>query len=160
MVRNGYTHVAEFHYLHHDHNGCKYSNHAEMGMQLLEAAKLAGINITLIPVCYQMGGFNQPPQNEQKRFLSRNINDYLDLFEKTRSLCKTHDQHVGIGIHSIRAVHQENIIQINEFNNNVHPFHLHISEQKKEIEDSLKSLGKRPIESSSSTRHSPFSKRN
>ena len=146
MVRNGYTHVAEFHYLHHDHNGNKYSNHAEMGMQLLEAAKLAGINITLIPMCYQMGGFNQPPLNQQKRFLSRNINDYLDLFEKTRSLCKTHNQHVGIGIHSIRAVHQENIIQINEYNNNVHPYHMHISEQKKEVDNSLKSLGKRPVE--------------
>ena len=50
----------EFHYLHHDQMGNKYSNHAEMGMQLLEAAKIAGINITLIPMCYQMGGFNQP----------------------------------------------------------------------------------------------------
>ena len=146
MVRNGYTHVAEFHYLHHDISGNKYSNHAEMGIQLLEAAKLAGINITLIPMCYQMGGFNQPPQNEQKRFISKNLSDYLNLFEKTRSLCKTHSQHIGVGIHSVRAVHQENIIQINEFNNNVHPFHLHISEQKKEVEDSLKSHGKRPVE--------------
>ena len=146
MVRNGYTHVAEFHYLHHDQKGNKYSNHAEMGMQLLEAAKIAGINITLIPMCYQMGGFNQPPQNEQRRFISKNIEEYLDLFEKTKSITKAYNQHVGIGIHSIRAVNQENLIQINEFNNNLHPFHLHISEQKKEVNDAIKSLGKRPVE--------------
>ena len=146
MVRNGYTHVAEFHYLHHDQNGNKYSNHAEMGMQLMEAAKIAGINITLIPMCYQMGGFNMPPQKEQRRFISKNINQYIDLFEKTKSISKIYNQYVGIGIHSIRAVHQDNIIQINEFNNNLHPYHLHVSEQKKEVEDSIKSLGKRPVE--------------
>ena len=43
MLRNGYTHVAEFHYLHHDHNGCKYSNHAEMGMQLLDTQLLQSL---------------------------------------------------------------------------------------------------------------------
>ena len=86
------------------------------------------------------------PQKEQRRFISKNINEYIDLFEKTKSISKTYNQHVGIGIHSIRAVHQDNIIQINEFNNNVYPFHLHISEQKKEVEDSMKSLGKRPVE--------------
>ena len=31
LLRNGYTHVAEFHYLHHDPDGHPYSNLAEMG---------------------------------------------------------------------------------------------------------------------------------
>ena len=144
MVRNGYTHVAEFHYLHHDQNGNKYSNHAEMGMQLMEAAKIAGINITLIPCVIRWVDLICP-QKEQRRFISKNINEYIDLFEKTKSISKTYNQHVGIGIHSIRAVHQDNIIQINELII-ILPFHLHISEQKKEVDDSLKSLGKRPVE--------------
>ncbi len=34
MLRKGYTHVAEFHYLHHDIDGKPYSNLAEMGERL------------------------------------------------------------------------------------------------------------------------------
>ena len=34
------------------------------------------------------GWFNQPPENEQRRFVSKNIEDYYDLFEKTKSLTK------------------------------------------------------------------------
>ena len=43
MLRNGYTHVAEFHYLHHDKNGIKYNNQAEMSQRLMSAAQTAGI---------------------------------------------------------------------------------------------------------------------
>ena len=50
MVRQGYSHVAEFHYLHHDKDGKPYSNLAEMGARMVAAAKTAGIRITLIPV--------------------------------------------------------------------------------------------------------------
>ena len=59
MLRNGYTHVAEFHYLHHDKNGIKYNNQAEMSQRLMSAAQTAGIKITLIPIFYQNGGFGK-----------------------------------------------------------------------------------------------------
>ena len=39
MLRNGYTHVAEFHYLHHDLNGGPFNNLSEMGERLISAAK-------------------------------------------------------------------------------------------------------------------------
>ncbi len=55
MLRNGYTHVAEFHYLHHDKNGKPYSNLAEMGERLVAAAAKAGIRITLVPVFLPAG---------------------------------------------------------------------------------------------------------
>src|SRR5690606_33579065 len=45
MLQKGYTHVAEFHYLHHDKNGKPYNNLAEMGERLLSAAANAGIKI-------------------------------------------------------------------------------------------------------------------
>ena len=61
MLRHGYTHVAEFHYLHHDQNGQNYEDLAEMGNRLVAAAKSVGIGITLIPIFYQKGGFGKPP---------------------------------------------------------------------------------------------------
>ena len=40
MLSNGYTHVAEFHYLHHDKNGQPYSSLSEMGERILIAGKM------------------------------------------------------------------------------------------------------------------------
>src|SRR5438105_4736928 len=42
MVRVGYTHVAEFHYLHHDKEEKPYAHLAEVGERLVAAAKTAG----------------------------------------------------------------------------------------------------------------------
>src|SRR5688500_13592222 len=61
LVRNGYSNVAEFHYVHHDKNGAPYAHLAAMGEALIEAANEAGIKITLIPIFYQKGGFGVAP---------------------------------------------------------------------------------------------------
>src|SRR6185295_16667210 len=50
MLRHGYTHVAEFHYLHHDQSGKSYAHPAEMGERMIAAARTSGIKITLVPV--------------------------------------------------------------------------------------------------------------
>ena len=39
MLRNGYTSVAEFHYLHHNLDGSSFEEKPAMGQALLEAAK-------------------------------------------------------------------------------------------------------------------------
>ena len=146
MLKNGYTSVAEFHYLHHDKNGNKYSNICELGERLLIAAKEVGIHITLIPIFYNKGGFNKKNEEEQKRFISHSTKEYLDLFEKTLETTKKYGSKAAIGIHSIRAVDGQMLGEINKYNNNKYPFHLHIAEQLKEVVESKKFLGKRPVE--------------
>ena len=79
MLRWGYTHVAEFHYLHHDKDGNRYQHLAEMGERMVAAAKIAGIRITLIPVFYQKGNFGKDPQSRQRRFISHTVDDYFKL---------------------------------------------------------------------------------
>lgn len=147
MARVGYTNVAEFHYLHHDVNGKQYGNEAEMGSRLISAAKNAGINITLIPIFYQKGGFGKDPSEGQKRFISANIDSYLKLLESSKNACKYYEgASIGIGIHSMRGVEPSTIAEIAKSGPQDIPFHIHISEQLKEIEDSLAYLGKRPVE--------------
>jgi formimidoylglutamate deiminase len=84
MLRVGYTHVAEFHYLHHDKEGKPYANLAEMGERMVAAAKNAGIKITLIPVFYQKGRFGLDPQPRQRRFISSTIDDYFKLVDTSK----------------------------------------------------------------------------
>ena len=147
MVRHGYTNVAEFHYVHHDKDGKKYDNLAEMGSRMISAAENAGINITLVPIFYQKGGFGKEPTEGQRRFISPTIDEYLKLLEASDKACKNYDgANIGIGIHSLRGVSPEDIAEISKSGPQDIPFHIHISEQLKEIEDSLNFLGKRPVE--------------
>jgi formiminoglutamate deiminase len=147
LVRHGWTNVAEFHYVHHDKNGASYDNLAEMGEALIEAAKEAGIKITLIPIFYQKGGFGQPPNERQKRFISATFEDYLELFEASERAAKQYEgANIAVGIHSMRGVDYQDILRTARDAPQDVPFHIHVSEQLKEIEDSLEFLGKRPVE--------------
>jgi formiminoglutamate deiminase len=147
LVRNGYTNVAEFHYVHHDKNGEHYNNLAAMGEALVEAAKESGIKITLIPIFYQKGGFGQPPSDRQLRFISQTFDDYIMLFEDSTKVCKQYaGANVALGVHSLRGVDHQDILRTDgEAPQNV-PFHIHVSEQLKEVEDAVNYLGKRPVE--------------
>ncbi len=147
LLRHGYTNVAEFHYLHHDKNGKPFDNLAEMGLRLVSAAKKTGINITLIPIFYQKGGFDKSPEPNQKRFISANVGEYQKLFEASENACKNYEHaNIAVGIHSLRGVEAEAIREVAaNFSQNI-PFHIHISEQLREVSDSVEFLGKRPVE--------------
>lgn len=147
MARNGYTNVAEFHYIHHDKNGIPYANVAEMGSRLIAAAKTVGLGITLVPIFYQKGGFGQEPTHNQRRFISSTIDHYLKLLEASTTACSNYENAtIGIGVHSMRGVSPFDIAEIAKSGPQNIPFHIHVSEQLKEVEDALKHLNQRPVE--------------
>lgn len=147
MARHGYTHVAEFHYLHHDKDGKPYTNLAEMGLRMVEAAKSAGIKITLIPVFYQKGGFGKDPQPRQRRFISKTVDEYFHLLDDSaHAIVKYDHASLGFSVHSLRAVDLKDIVTTFNQGPKEIPFHVHVSEQKKEVEDCLTHCGKRPME--------------
>lgn len=147
LVRNGYSNVAEFHYVHHDKNGKPYNNLAAMGEALIEAANEAKIKITLIPIFYQKGGFGIEPNENQRRFISKTFEDYARLFEASAKVCKKYENaNIAVGIHSMRGVDADDILcAVNDLPKDI-PFHIHVSEQLKEVEDCVTFLGKRPVE--------------
>jgi formimidoylglutamate deiminase len=147
MLRNGYTHVAEFHYLHHDKNGKPYSNLAEMGERMIAAANTAGIRITLVPVFYQKGGFGLPPQERQRRFISKTTDDFLKLLDANIKLTTSYKlANAGFSVHSLRAVDGDDVRRTFNDGPKDLPFHIHVSEQKKEVSDCLAHTGKRPMQ--------------
>ncbi|MEZ5344842.1 MAG: formimidoylglutamate deiminase [Pyrinomonadaceae bacterium] len=147
LLRHGYTNVAEFHYLHHDIYGKAYINPAEMGSRLVSAAKRTGINITLIPIFYQKGGFGKPPEDAQRRFISPDLPEYTRLFEASQKAADEYEgANTAIGIHSMRGVEPETIVAAAEEMPRNIPFHIHIAEQLKEVADCEAFLGSRPVE--------------
>ena len=143
MLRNGYTSVAEFHYLHHKRDGQSFDSPAEMSVRLANAANKAGINLVLIPIFYQKGGFEKGPLPEQRRFISKSLEDYIKLRDMIK---KQVTIKVGHGIHSLRAISLDIIKDYNTALDKDFPFHIHLSEQIKEIEDCLSHTKKRPVE--------------
>ncbi len=146
MLRNGFTDVAEFHYLHHDPSGKFYSNKAEMAHRLINAANNSGINITIVPIFYQKGGFGKAPQHEQRRFISHDFDQYLQLWESTEKILTNSPRaKIAAGIHSLRAVDEANIKATAQHFRS-HPLHIHVSEQEKEVIACQSFLNQSPIQ--------------
>ena len=147
MLRQGYTAVAEFHYLHHDLDGKPYNNLARMGECLIEAARRTGIHLTLVPVYYRNGDFGKPASERQRRFIFENVDAYFRLLEETRRAAGAYGRcRVGAGVHSLRAADQDEVKKIfSEAHPNA-PLHIHIAEQQGEVERCLKHWGRRPVE--------------
>lgn len=146
MLESGFTRVGEFHYLHHAPDGGGYSDPAEMGGALARAADQTGIGLTLLPVFYAHPGFGgAPPGEGQRRF----VND-LDGFAKLlgaseRAVAALPDAVVGIAPHSLRAVTPEELTALAAMRPDA-PFHIHIAEQVREVEDCVAWSGQRPVE--------------
>ena len=150
MIKQGYTSVAEFHYVHHQPNGAAYSCVSQLSQSIINAANIAGINLTLLPVLYMTAGFDGQPLLEQQKRFGNSVARYIDIQNDAAQYCADQSQHnVGIALHSLRAVPAEPMSEvINYFANNssVCPIHIHISEQTQEVEQSIASLRKRPVE--------------
>jgi formimidoylglutamate deiminase len=147
MLKKGYTHVAEFHYLHHDKGGKPYANLSEMGERHLIAAKKSGIKITLIPILYQQAGFGKESHERQRRFISKDLDSYFHLLDDTaHAVSNYRGAKLGFGVHSLRAVSSDAVIKTLREGPPEIPFHLHAAEQLQEVKDCVDYLNVRPIE--------------
>src|SRR5258706_9705422 len=82
MLKAGYTHVCEFHYLHNQPDGKPYADPAAMSLALIEAARETGIGLTLLPALYLTGGFGKRPLLERQRRFFLHIDDYVRSVEE------------------------------------------------------------------------------
>jgi formiminoglutamate deiminase len=145
MLEAGFTRVGEFHYLHHDKDGAAYADIAEMARRILAAAEATGIGVTLLPVFYAHSDFGgASPNAGQRRFIS-DIGGFARLFEESRKAAsKIEGANVGVAPHSLRAVTPAELRGVAALGDG--PIHIHAAEQVKEVEASLRVLGKRPVE--------------
>jgi formimidoylglutamate deiminase len=142
MLQAGYTAVCEFHYLHHDPAGRRYANPAEMSWRLVNAARRAGIGLTLLPVLYQDAGFGgQAPRADQRRFLN-SVDGLLEIAERTAAT----GTRVGVAPHSLRAVGPAALHELIAGIESTAPIHVHIAEQQQEVQDCLAWSGQRPVQ--------------
>jgi len=144
MLESGYTHVCEFHYLHHHRGGQAYTPTSAMADALVVAAQETGIGLTLLPVLYMQGGFDGRPLETPQRRFGHDVETFLQLLGDLHTRYPA--LHLGTAFHSLRAVPEHAMTMLLEdslVQNG--PIHIHIAEQTAEVEDCRIARGARPV---------------
>ena len=149
MLRSGYTHVCEFHYLHRNPDGHNYADAAEMTWALVRAASKVGIGLTMLPTLYMNQGFGQPGLSSMQRRFASTPESILDIQQFVIQYANANGKQAcltsGVAIHSLRAVAQAEILNLTSCSGSK-PIHIHVAEQTKEVADCIAQTGLRPME--------------
>jgi formiminoglutamate deiminase len=112
-----------------------------MGKALIEAARQAGLRMTLLDACYLAGGLAGESLDEhQLRFSDGTAPAWA---ERTSALRGDGNSIIGAAIHSVRAVPRAEIPVVVEATTR-RPLHVHLSEQPAENEQCLRAYGITP----------------
>jgi formiminoglutamate deiminase len=143
MVAAGITTVGEFHYLHHQPDGTPYDDKNAMGRAVIEAARTAGIRITLLDTCYLTAGIGKPPEGVQRRFSDGDVDGWGERLAELELELDSQDDAVRIAgaYHSVRAVPREQMR-----GRTTSPLHIHLSEQVAENDECLAAYGLTPTQ--------------
>lgn len=142
MAMAGITLVGEFHYLHHDPAGAPYADPNEMGKTLIQAAREAGIRITLLDACYLHGGIGEAPNEVQSRFSDGDADAWA---RRVDGLSEGPRARIGAAVHSVRAVDPDSAAAVASWAaGRARPLHAHVSEQQVENEACLAAYGRSP----------------
>lgn len=148
----GVTCVGEFHYVHHAPDGRPYDDPNAMAEALREAAREAGIRITLLDTAYLAGGLgpegHAPLDHLRQRFGDGDVETWA---ERVRELRSSAEMRVGAAVHSVRAVPADSLSAIAAAASaglggspQPAPVHVHVSEQPAENEACLAYYGRSP----------------
>lgn len=155
LLRAGYTQVCEFHYLHNDADGRPYADLLEMPRALARAAQRVGMGITLLPALYMHSGFGAQGLREDQRRFASTPDMVLEIAHKLPDAAGRIN--AGVAIHSLRAVDAEGLGEVVAAAHGRMPLHIHIAEQRREVEECEALHGMPPVEWL--LRHAPVDER-
>ncbi len=142
MLDAGITTVGEFHYLHHTAGATDWA----LDRVVLEAAREAGIRIVLLNAYYRTGGIDTPLAGPQQRFDGVSLELFWAHVDRLASGLDRRTQHIGIAAHSLRAATPDEIAHLAaESRRRRLALHVHIEEQRREIDDVVLAYGRRPL---------------
>ncbi len=142
MLAAGITTVGEFHYLHHGGAGADFG----LDQAVRDAAREAGIRLVLLEAYYRTGGIGAPLGPAQRRFETAGLEAYWAQMDRLAATLDPARESLGAVAHSIRAATPDEIGALHaEAARRGIVFHIHVEEQRREIEESLAAYGRRPM---------------
>ncbi len=148
LFQAGVRTVGEFHYVQHQPDGTPYDDRTLLADTVIRAARAEGLRIALLRVAYHRAGPGRPAEEGQRRFCDSDVDHVLRDVDALRARWAG-DEGVRIGIapHSVRAVPPAWIPELAAHaERHGLPFHMHVAEQPREIEECVAETGKRPLE--------------
>ena len=137
----GITTVGEFHYVHHHREGDFALDEA-----IVAAATDAGIRMVLLYSFYATGAPGRPLAGGQRRFATPSVDQFWRQLDLVAQHLDPAVHTAGVAPHSIRAAGPQEIGEISrEARRRAIPVHLHVEEQRREIEESLAAYGRTPM---------------
>ena len=144
MLTSGYTAVVEFHYLHNGPGAGIAGD--DMSRAVMHAAGDSGIRLLHVPILYERSGFGSDQPGERQRLFTRTVDDLLRLYENLQQYTSAHVA-LGLGVHSLRAVTPASIdVIVQRARADDVPFHIHVAEQQREVDECLAATGSRPVQ--------------
>lgn len=144
----GVSTVGEFHYVQHQPDGTPYDDRTIMSDAVIRAARAEGLRIALLRVAYHRAGPGRIAEPEQRRFCDPTADAVVRDVETLRAKYKdAPDVVIGVAPHSVRAVPPDWIRELAAYASRAKlPFHMHVAEQPREIDECVMETGKRPVE--------------
>jgi formimidoylglutamate deiminase len=137
----GITTVGEFHYLHHEREGDFALDEA-----VLAAAVEVGIRMVFLYSYYATSAPGQPLQAAQRRFATPSVDEFWRQLDRVEPLLDRATQTLGVAPHSIRAAGPRDIALLyQEARRRGLPVHLHVEEQRREIEEAQAAYRRTPM---------------
>ena len=147
-LEGGYTSVGEFHYLHRDRDGLPYPDPVATSLAHLRAAEQAGIRLALAWCVYHTAHFDTPLSEAQRRFRVDGVEQTFEHLDSLRQQAESASGRVRVdlALHSVRAVPRAWMGPLAEgARARSLKLHVHVSEQRREVEDCLAHCGLTPI---------------
>lgn len=158
LLKEGFTCVGEFHYLHHPPGGGTYDDPAETSRRILAAARTAGMGLVHMPAVYQAGGFGGEHLTGSQRRFRMDPEGVAGVHEALAPDLRGGGERLGWALHSLRAVPAATFEGIAGYvgassdaaargasGDRAMPVHIHVAEQAKEVEECLARRGVRPV---------------
>ena len=146
LLRGGYTQVCEFHYLQRRPDGSLCEDPLALSWALADAAEESGIGLTILPVLYERAGFAEPTLRAEQRRFELDADATWAACQRIHAAGRARVD-AGLAIHSLRAAAPASIERLRDLAEGfAGPIHIHVAEQRREVEECLAATGLRPVE--------------
>ena len=149
LRRAGVRTVGEFHYVHHQADGTPYDERTLMSRRRRRAPRSAeGLRIALLRVAYHRAGPGATPRPGSDASATRTSTTCF----ATSTRCVQNTRMIrtcasGVAPHSVRAVPPAWLAPLAAYARaHALPFHMHVAEQPREVDECVAETGKRPVE--------------
>ncbi len=145
MLEQGFTHVGEFHYLHHDRDGSPYADLAEMAVRI---AQRPGFRhwphaVAELLCAWRLRRRRAACRTAPLHLLGRSIREVDGRFAQGRQqIVGRQYRHRAARLRAVTPDQLAAIIPLADGG----PVHIHAAEQVKEVEDCLAWSGRRPVQ--------------